>query len=720
MVVAQACLFSAASECKAARLYALLIGCSKYEDDRISALPGASNDVALFARFLRDELAFEDIETLSGWPDDVAKRPTFVNISKAFGQLISRVEANSQVIILLSGHGYRFPLPESQTDVLDPSNPEPDGLDEAFLAADYHSGTNMILDNQVGAWLDQLRARGAHVWITFDSCFSGTMMRGGADETPREIDSEAAGIPRAAITAARQRAAAAQQRRISSHDGLDLAREAESNGSVVAFYAAQDFETAPEVTRPQGADIEDPQHKHGLLSYHVLQTLRHPAARITYRDLGWMLVSRYREEGRTRPTPFFEGDLDREVLGLREWPRPKPLVLEKLTDTVRLAAGELSNVNNGTILSVHHESDKDYETVLGHIQVTMATATAAVVEAVVFGDESVASPLTELPDRARCKIVSQSLTSPKIKLALLPASDPRDQRATGQLAAELASLSDVTDGIFEIVNDNTAADWQLAVVSPESAQEQFGLDVEDSVWVLVEAATRMKTDAASALVHARYVTDNVSRVAAQVQDDLHKIYVWKNMWQIAGAYAAPQAESDPQYVKLDVATLAGPEDISRGQSLRTSRLSPGETVVLRVVNTGYRPHWFVVFYLNGRYGIQHVKSGAIRGKDLNRPAEQEVLRFQVDQDSVGSNGFVVIAVSQREHPSQPDYRFLAQTRLGVAAPRASADASRLESPFEKLLLRSLDGRGRFRSVPSPDEPQIASWSWVTAPVATPK
>src|SRR5690606_15651718 len=124
---------------------------------------------------------------------DPAKRPTCANIEAAFERLIAKAASGSQVVILLSGHGFRFPLPESQTEPLDPNNPEPDGLDEAFLPADYQAGKNMILDNQIAAWLDELRGKGSHVWIVFDSCHSGTMMRGGEWEVARTIDARTAG-----------------------------------------------------------------------------------------------------------------------------------------------------------------------------------------------------------------------------------------------------------------------------------------------------------------------------------------------------------------------------------------------------------------------------------------------------------------------------------------------------------------------------------------------
>ena len=98
-------------------------------------------------------------------------------------ELIGKAGPDVQLFILLSGHGMQVPIPETQTDPLDPKNPEPDGMDEVFLPADAKSWTkdgleNAIRDDQMGGWLDRMRERGAAVWIVFDCCHSGSMTRG--------------------------------------------------------------------------------------------------------------------------------------------------------------------------------------------------------------------------------------------------------------------------------------------------------------------------------------------------------------------------------------------------------------------------------------------------------------------------------------------------------------------------------------------------------------
>src|SRR5690606_30886724 len=108
----------------------------------------------------------------------------------------------------------------------------------------------------------------------------------------------------------------------------------------------------------------------------------------------------------------------------------------------------------------------------------------------------------------------------------------------------------------------------------------------------------------------------------------------------------------------------------------------------------------------------------IRGRDYQNQhdirVEQPVKRFQINDNMQGTNGFILVAVRQREHTVQPNYRFLAQPSIGQPSLRASADTNLLKTPFERLLLSTLGGgQERFRSSQSPDEPQVSSWSWVT-------
>lgn len=719
----------------AAENHALLIGCSQYSDDSIRDLAGAENDVRSFEELLRTQFGFKNITTLAGWPADASKRPTHDNIVAAFEQLIEAVGPGSQVVILMSGHGFRVPLPESQVDLLDPSNPEPDGFDEAFAPADYQAGKNMILDNQIGQWLDRLKEKGAHVWIVFDCCFSGTMSRGDDTEIARELAATEAGISLDAIRKADERARAAQMANRGSSspasEGFDLSRKQGQQGSVVAFYAAQEFETAPEVSRPHGVPAGDPRFKRGLLSYTLEQELRQRTKKVTYRDLGRALVSRYRADGRRRPTPSWDGDIDREVLGQEEWPAATAIHLEHVGDQTRLTGGQLAGLRKDTIVAAYRLEDKEFSQPLGYLKVTETTATAALVQPVAYNGID-APKLNALPDNSVCRIVSQDLGDTRIRLRLMSIHDQVTDLDKA-LSQSIAKLAVDQDAFVEVVPDLQSAEWVYAQLTPSAAARQLGDDTSEPIGILLPAEDasvllqsvkqedECPNERLRRIPHARFTGDTVTdpdACAKRLLEELRKVHVWKNFWQVASAYSENSpliADSD---ISLEVRLLKGPDDHSAGEPPAASRLANGDYITVRVANTGYHAYWYSVFYLDTRCGIYHVATDAIQGRDFQNPyetrVEKPVRRFRINKNMYGTNGFILVAVRQREHSVQPNYQFLAQAPLGQSATRASIDTHALSTPFEQLLLNTLGGGPqRLRSSQSPDEPRISAWSWVT-------
>ena len=247
--------------------YALLVGCTEYQSKTIPELWGPANDVPAWAKLLTEQFGFAEasVTQLIGTPKDPSKVPTRANIVKGFESLIATAGLGDKVFILLSGHGSQTPIPQDQ-DPLSPKNFEPDGLDEVFLPADVKVENeklqNQILDNEIGEWLDKIRAKGADVLIVFDCCHAGTMTRGGPldVERNRTIRPQDLGLPDKVISDAVARAEVARKK--AENDGSNPDTGAakvrprdgpKGQGSLVAFYAAQPFQAAPELPLPEGA-----------------------------------------------------------------------------------------------------------------------------------------------------------------------------------------------------------------------------------------------------------------------------------------------------------------------------------------------------------------------------------------------------------------------------------------------------------------------------------
>jgi hypothetical protein len=214
-------------------------------------------------------------------------------------------------------------------EVPDP-NSETDGLDEIFLPADtgvWGEAThipNALLDNEIGAALDAIRASGAFVWFVIDACHSGTATRAAAiDEefaVERQVKPEDLGIPGEKLTAAEAaggtRAVGDGSAKPAFGASAPTSAEAAGKGGLVGFYAAQTVETTPEMPLPKGVEGAT---RYGLFTYTIFAKIaesRNPA--MTYRQLGQAILQQYAADARTKPTPLFDGDLDAPVFGTKE------------------------------------------------------------------------------------------------------------------------------------------------------------------------------------------------------------------------------------------------------------------------------------------------------------------------------------------------------------------------------------------------------------------
>lgn len=672
--------------------HALLVACSEYplkQSLKSRPLPGTANDAEIFEGLLRTRFGFRDVTKLVGWPEDETARPAKANISQAFESLIARVQPGSQVVIVMSGHGTQVDLPAAQQDRLDPENPEPDGLDEAFVPADFTRGSDLIRDNQFGRWLDRMKAKGAHVWIIFDCCFSGTMSRGPADEPIRGAHPRALGL-------------ADQNRRdvFEPHPiGVRAAAQPDSaGGSVVAFYASQSFETAKEVYRPGSAEKIDA-HRHGLLSYHLTQLLAQRTETLTYGDFARSLVGRIRADmGARAPTPAFEGDLDREVLGVRRWPDANPLYLRRKGDSSSLDAGVLAGAARGTVLAVYAPDDQEKKRALGHVRVVEATAVSARVESVTLAEETTPTPLTEFPDLSRCRIVSRELSDSALTVTVHGANEE------GVLAVR-RGLENSVGETARLVAELEQADWRIAVDARNVSLYQRKEPADaDPAQAGPEEARR---------VYARYSVESIDAAVERLAEDLRKIYTWETLWRIAPEYSFDEGRRGRRQLKLEIETLLRDTD-STGELLKASHLRPGDALLASVVNDGYLTRGqmnYAVLFLGPRFEIEFIRADSIRGRETyEKPIREPVDKMRIG-DVEGKAGYVVIATPTKGHPHRLQYQFLRQDPVGSPAKRGALPLPQNATPFEQLLAAATRGKPLLRSSESPEEPAVSSWSW---------
>jgi hypothetical protein len=691
---------------------ALLVGCTKYQHPDITELYGPANDVALFADLLRSQFSFVDAEItqLAGWPDDGRKRPTYANIVRGFESLIERAGDETQVVVLMAGHGVQVPIPETQLDPLDPKNPEPDGMDEVFLPADVRSFgrdglENAIRDDQFGVWLDRLRDKGAAVWIVFDCCHAGDMMRGDPEqrvERPRFIDPGVLGVTRDQAERAQTRAKEAVAKQGlpagTAHGPVQMpAGSVTKKGSVVAFYAAQAFEKAPELPCPEDAP-RTPKNYFGLMSYTLASVLRQSESSLTYHELARALVARYdAERGQRGPTPGFDGDLHARVLSGGQGSDRSPLLLEPSEGKWYVSGGLLHGLTVGSVLAVHH-SHQPMHTAIGHVRVVSATIDRVEVTPCASPDGKAAVGTDRLPYPSPCRLVARDLGDMRLKLFVHAA----DEAGPRKIEEALAAIDPEYRELFTLVKEEATADWVLWVERDEAK-------LRSGAGMALLAGSPSQRD------FARYtLADEPASLSRQLAHDFQAIFTWRNLWRIAGAVQPAGGKSGLAVEVHRLKEVDGKQvpdtPLPAGATLRPP---PGGTLVeLSLDNQGTQHLWVTVLALGPDMSIHVVRSLALEA------GKRFALKGKIENNPAGKEGLVVLAVPQELQRTEPNYRFLQQDGLNPEArgPVARSGVGAPRTPFGELLQAAALGKGRrSHEVSAPSNPLVYTWSWTTLP-----
>jgi hypothetical protein len=717
--------------------YALLVGCTDYLNTAVPSLIGPENDVAFLGDVLAKQFGFAeaDMTRLVGWPDKEPERPTAKNIAAGFEKLIQNAGPGDQVVILMAGHGVEVPIPETRQEPLNPLNPKLDGTDKVFLAADAETWNDVdglkggILDDQIGRWLDRLAEKGVAVWIILDCCHSGTMARDADDADVvrvRQVPPQALKIPAKAFddAAARAKKMAKPQPDASSKPQpttLNLSPR-KGPGSVVAFYGCQSYEKALEMTLPAGVS-KARGNWHGLMSYHLTAALKNQQKRLTYRELGYLLVAAFQTaRGSHDPTPFCEGDLDREVLDVKVWPKRSRIILAAAGGKLNVNAGGFAGLTPGSILAIHPPADdpRDAKDILGYVKVVDADAGTANVEPCAYAKMAAVQPAA-FPKLATCELIVQDLGDLRLRLAIAreagskgKSADPIQAKRIANLAAALQVLSKETKKLVLLEEDPAKADWLLRVdgdkIQLRQADGRSSVDPREDA-LLVKAIAEGK--GAGRMAYGLYDAANPKEIAAGLDRDLACIFTWKNVWRVAGITKG--AADDEALVGCEIIKLKG-KNTPDGPLESGAVVKPGQRLEIRVKNEQFDDLWVTVLFMDANFGIDVWFSDAVRGQKALAP-----LRFTVTAGSHGKEGIVVLAVPVKTHKNRPDFSFLEQPPLAkeqsTRGTRARDAGDAAKTPFERLMAYGAFGAGDTRSGERdvPDNPTTVLRSWVTVP-----
>ncbi|WP_158218028.1 caspase family protein [Marinibacterium profundimaris] len=419
----------------AAELRAVLVGVSDYElDIGLADLQGPANDVRLMADVL-DRRGAGSVTLLADGVEGAA-RPTRAAILGALAAEAEAAQPGDFVYIHLSGHGTRQ---------YDPQGDETDGQDEVFLPIDVArsepgSGVipNAIVDEELGAAIDAIRAKGADVWLVLDSCHSGTGTRMPVSGL-RFADPQALGVD---LLPAEQ-----VERAVVAPTDADLP------GGYIAFYAAQSNEFAREVDMaPEGEGPEI----YGLFTAKLAARLDRVEEAPSFRQLFQAVLADLNDTtlsgmGKLQ-TPAWEGTLiDAQLFGGEATESVQRFALRGR----QVAAGKVHGLTEGTLLALYADAFDPPEAAIGQAQVTRTGATSSRLQAVAAGCEPrLAAPCASmgaLPAEAR---FAQVLARPlDMTVRLAPPRDlatgvplPGDHPVTLALAEAVAASPGGTGG----------------------------------------------------------------------------------------------------------------------------------------------------------------------------------------------------------------------------------------------------------------------------------
>ncbi len=637
------------SSAQASTGYALIVGVSHYPslDERMQ-LDGPKYDSEMVAAYLKKQRSGlfrqENIKVLADGISG-AQTPTKAAIQRGMDAIASKALEGDFVYLHFSGHGSQQPARQGDLS-------ETDGRDELFLPADIGAwddsvGTvkNALVDDEIGEMIGNIRKKGAFVWVVFDSCHSGTVTRGapaGEDVHMRKVEPSALGIPQAAMDAAdrngtktRGKGAAPESSFVKMGDSSGKA------GGLVAFYAAQSTEQAPEMRLPQGEDGRLP---HGLFTFTLLQTItEHPG--ITYRRAAQEVLQRYSALNMDRPTPLFEGDMDSRVFGSNQVDEKPQWPIEKRGGEIRIPAGNLSRLSSGSIVAFLDSPGADEKSAVGYAKVVNPTAMESVLQPIEYRGKKAISP-NALPENGYARLVEQKMDL-SLRVARPEWKDAYPKEARERIQKIMDSLKpEEGSGLrLQWVDVGQPADIRLAYAQAGSEQEQLWLLPPTGNLVTAGAnktpsiILKGKDDAQLKLA----LLDNLTRVARVV-----------NLLRVSQGMGAGSSAME---VMLKVKRKA--DGITRELSATSiPSLYPGDEVHLLAVNTGRKPVDVNVLFVGSDYSISHWYKERIHPN-----GKLSTGLFRVSADSFGKERVIVVTNEAKPESEVVDLSFLAQKAM---------------------------------------------------------
>jgi hypothetical protein len=664
---------------------ALLVAVTAYPNlPKKNWLVGPNHDAELVREYLISNslVPFEagNVTVLADGLDGAVGSPTKAAILANLKTLADQSQPGDFIYLHFSGHGSQQPeLAKGK---------ETDGLDEIFLPADTQlwkdrdAGVpNALMDDEFGAALDAIRAKGAFIWFVIDACHSGTATRDVLEDGPeakdREIKPGDLEIPADLITQAESTRAPAtrgvgEQTRESALMLTDTAEPQGATplkGGLVAFYAAQTTETTPERPMPRGKEGAT---SYGVFTYTLFQRMAENP-NMTYRQLGQAILQQYAADSQTKPTPLFEGDLDARVFGTEEIDTVMQWPVVAKAGKLELSAGMLHRLAPGTKLAVLPSPTSEMKEAVGYLEVTTVKNLVSEARPVAF-DGKPALEMSAIPPQAYARLSELAVTF-QLKVARPPAND--------QLAKEVELVNAALDELaanpekrfnIELVDAGEDADLRLAVLR-ENEVEGAAADASSTpaLWFLPPSGQIAAEDGSKPPLVAIDLA-NPKKLSDAAAVNLQKIFRATSLARLSLA-------SDYKPDQVSVNFLIKREDKDAMEPLDGSTVpyvNPGDQVHILAENKSSRRVDINVLYIGSDYSITHITAQRL---EAGAKLEEGLLAFT--DESFGLERMVAVLTEAPPGSETEDLSFLEQGKVPPAT-RAAGEPSGFSSILNQI------------------------------------
>jgi hypothetical protein len=626
---------------------ALLVGVSGYRNLlEQNHLYAPKNDVVVMKKALMARgFKAEDITILADQVSGSAGDPTDANIRAQLAALARQERRPDDVLVVyLSGHG---------TNVKDqPGGDEADGYDEVFLPIDFMPvdksadgpgvpAANYLRDDDLGAAIAAIVARGGETVFILDSCFSGTGLKGSA--RPKLLSSAFMGEEAGPVTGKDGNA-------VSALDDL-----AGLKGTLAAFFASSDDQVSLEVSLAPGGARRD--EWLSAFTGAFVEALGSDTSQ-RYSDLFLNTVRILKSDptlgSRQNPGRFGNG-FERGVFGDEKPPESRTVWL---AEKGIVLAGQIDGLTEDSVVALYDRAEAKDDEAIAYAQAFEVGAVSARLEAVKF------------PCGGKLKPVCQPLGDPDVvqqphfARLVRPGVEPR----------LTVSMPMVLPGAAETEKLRAMLDLAKALAArlpdEQVATAEFGKPL-DLVWYVSETEFRFQPESVPAgdtifgpVVRFAESGSQVETLLPATQAVLKRGKVIKRLFGLKGSLKAMRRGAASVTAVLSPQT---DECAAEAAKETGAREVCGWVQIDKLVNKGdiaFRPY---VFLVDDDWNLQKIRSGDCAPEDTLEPASENSrsrrLRYgsadvrEVRKQYPGAravrHGFVLIAIPEMNAMADP-------------------------------------------------------------------